>query len=563
MINKQVLIFLSLLVLLIFAFWGFTGTFFQQDEWQFFGAFIHALASSNPIMNLTLPFVGEITHFYPLSNLFFLTEYLLFKMNFPFYALTSLLWHFLNGILLYILIKKLVKNDLIALGSSAIFLTYSLSHQAVTWVLVSAANLPATFFMLISLIFFINFTDKKDNKYFIISLIFLFISFLFKEISLFLLILYPLFIWFHHSKSSRKTIWFIFAVIFFYITLRGIFFILPIRSDQPEIGNVSSAPLQTYVYRLASLPLKGLTQSIIPSNFLIQNSDLLIRLGYPQFIDKNGSVNPYISQTIVFDLICYFYALVILILVYILYRNLKSQKEILLAEWVKNTLIFILFSFLPFIFIPGKAGYFSIFEPRNLYIASAGISFIIAIFLFSFTKKISKNLKVQHLLFFVALLVIILLHIFNIQNDLSKLEEVGVLRKSFLEIIEKDYPTLPKKVIIFTQSNKPYYGMPEEEKILPIQSGFGRMVMVWYQDKEKFPGCLYEDQFLHDLLSQGYKQCQSRGFGYFRNFDVLKEQIKKDETLINEVIVYNWDGGTEEFKNITQQVRNRLKQELP
>ena len=73
------------------------------------------------------------------------------------------------------------------------------------------------------------------------------------------------------------------------------------------------------------------------------------------------------------------------------------------------------------------------------------------------------------------------------QFYLKDLKSTGQMRKSLLTRVERDNPVLPNRVIIYTQSDRPYYGMSESEKILPVQSGFGRMVMVWYQQKQVFP----------------------------------------------------------------------------
>ena len=130
--------------------------------------------------------------------------------------------------------------------------------------------------------------------------------------------------------------------------------------------------------------------------------------------------------------------------------------------------------------------------------------------------------------------------------------------KGFLTTIEEAYPKFPQKVIFFTQSDSSYYGLPKEEKVLPIQSGFGRMLLVWYQDKEKFSGCLYENLFLHGLLSQGYKQCDVRGFGYFRDYDKLAEAVRQNQIQPENIIAYSWNGKTQKFTSITEQIRRKL-----
>ena len=132
-------------------------TFFQQDEWQYFGNYVWALSSRDVILNIILPLGGQLTHFAPLANLFLLLQYLAFKVNFTGYAVVSLLLHLINTFLVYRLFKKIVKVDLVAFSATLIFFVYSLSHQAVSWVLTASFALPAVTFFVLSLIAFVNF----------------------------------------------------------------------------------------------------------------------------------------------------------------------------------------------------------------------------------------------------------------------------------------------------------------------------------------------------------------------------------------------------------------------
>lgn len=562
---------LAVLTLAVFiAYYGLWQTFFQQDEWQYFGAVIHAFSTKKPILNLILPFQGDLTHFYPLTMLFYAWEYLLFKTNFSNYAFMSLILHLINCLLLFYFIKLYLKNELIAFLASLFFSVNGLSHQAVSWILAGIGTLPGTAFILLSLIFFtkyLHFPEKK--KFFLLSIASFLVSLLFKEISLFLLLFLPFFWLIHHRfqikqrlKPFIKQAILFFSIALGYLFLRFLFF-LGLRSPQPEMSDQTFPPVFSLIYRLLTVPIKGLVQSFFSDNFIFKISKLIINLAYPDFAALQETTDyDLIAQTIGADMASFFLAVILIVTFLIFYKFLKKRGEKELAAFFLLSFCFILLASLPFIFVAGSAGFFSIFEPRNLYVINLGSSIIVAILISKTSLFLDKKKKMANPLMILLVFLSLLFHIKIIQRDLKELKAASQLRKSFLETIQTAYPQLPDKVIFFTESDQSYYGLPEEEKILPVQSGFGKMLIVWYQDQEQFPGCLYENQFLYALLSQGYKSCQGKGFGYFREYELLAETLKTHQLPIENVIAYSWQGETEQFSDISQELRKKLKSSL-
>ncbi len=561
-----------LLLFVVFTYLTFGSlfkTFFLQDEWQYFGSSIYALSTAHPILYTVLPFQGQLTHFFPLATLLFLGEYILFKTNFAPYALLGLLLHLANSFLLYKIVKTISKNKIIALASGWLFLINSISHQPVTWIAAGIGTLPATSLLLISILAFTYFLENSKKKYFFLSIASLIGSLLFKEISLFVLIFIPAY-WMFHSlfykhKINKKLLTGFLSVGLFYFLLRLTFIFFQIRSQQPEIGEAgtasTTASIAVYLFRIITVSFKGLSQLFFPEKFLIGLSDNLVRVAYPQYIGADGAVNPFISQSIVFDLVCFLLTIIACIVAYLLLRSFIKEKQFSLVNTAVFGFLLAATSLLPFIFIPGKVGYFSIFEPRNLYIGVMGASILVVLLIYRVVNHLSKTQKNHVYLLIIFLTPLFLFHITTTRGNLQKLEHTADIRKSLLNSIKDKYPKLPKTVIFYTESDTSYYGMPIEEKILPVQSGFGRMLMVWYQDAEYFPGCLYQEQYLHGLLDQDYKNCSERGFGYFRDYDKLVEAIKTNKVPIGNVISYSWSGKTEEFKDITFEVRDRLGKE--
>lgn len=557
-----------LVIIALYTFRDLPKTFFQQDEWQFFGAAIWALASSNPILTTILPFEGQLTHFYPFSTLFFLFEYLSFGTTFVPYAIAALVLHLLNTGLVYLLARKLTRNTVLSLGTAGLFLVNSYAHQTVTWVMAATITLPAVLLLLLSCLAFVTYVGSGSTKHLIVSLLLLVGSLLFKEISLFLLGFLPFVLLLKtylrgvvRIRPLLQPLALIFGCGFLYAFVRVFFLVFSIRSPQPEVVDVSTAPLAVYVYRSITIPLKGLAQSFFSQTFLINKAEDLLHLGYPQFVTE-GAANAVVAQSIAFDLVCYIIAIGIVGAVGMLAWYLVKTQQKRLRMSLLATLLFTLMSFLPFIFVPGRAGYFSIFEPRNLYVASIGSSFMVVLALYTLVTAVVKNVKSAVIVFSIVLIPFVMMHIRGLTSDLQQLRHIGQLRESFLVTLVRDYPDLPTDVIIYTQSDRSYYGMPAQEKILPIQTGFGRMVLVWYQRREQFPACLYGKQFLQNLLDEGYQLCEGRGFGYFRSYDKVRDAARTHTVNASNVIAYEWNGTTEQFHDVTGQTRERLKQEL-
>lgn len=557
---------LTIVLAVLISFRNLTHTFFQQDEWQYFGSSIYALLSSNPVANVTLPLQGQLTHFFPLATLLFLFEYLVFKTNFLPYSIVGLSFHIANSLLVYYLLLLCTKKRIVAWGSAILFSVNSLAYQPITWVAAGIGTLPGTFFLLLFFFCLLRFNQTKRSVMLIYGFFCVLTSILFKETSLFVFLFLPL-VWlvaiFVYRRSFKIPRFWLFSFValgFFYALLRLFLLITPIRSAQPEVGDVRTASIETYVYRTITIPLKAFPQSIIPFPVLRFVSNALVHLGYPKFIASDGVANPYFVESIVFDLTCYLGSALLLLLSFYVYRKLRKQEPPLANVFVASV-FFIGTGALPYIFIPGKAGFFSIFEPRDLYVVGIGSSVWVALILYSLGSWL-KLAQRRTLIFVLLISLIALFHSFSIQQDIRKLVEVGTTRKHLLTTIERAYTKLPQKVVFYTQSDRSYYGLPEEERILPVQSGFGRMLMVWYQDKEGFPGCLYEQQFLHDLIAEGYRFCSGRGFGYARKYETLLQIMRDNKISGVNVIGYSWNGKTQEFRDITVVLREKTDTDL-
>lgn len=555
---------LILIVSIFLVYRDLPDTFFQQDEWSGFGNNIY-YQSRGLTGVIESFFPGDpIQHFSPLAIAYSLLTFFAFGTNFTPYAWISILLHIINSLLLFYFVLRWLNNRKIAFIAGLFFGVNSIPSQAVTWVANANSYEITAALTILSLIFFHKFLKEEKHRKvnILISFLMIIISLLFHENAIFLFIFYPI-IFFLFTKSEWKKLLPVFSSaivisILVFVLIRIPFF-FGFSNPLPPATNIDRPPFTVFPYRMISLSMKSFAANFFPQRTLIDISEEVVKLGYPQFMVTPDNVpNPWIAQSIVFDLVSYLLTVIIVCVAFLWLNFVKDRKIRQAAVW---SLIFIPLSVIPYAFVLGKSGYASIFEPKFLYFPSIGVSIFIAVVFYSLILLFqTSKIKKAFLLFCLGLYM--LFHIFQIRIQMDILQKMFGQVKTFVLTVHSSYPHLPKNIIFYTQSDTAYFGMPLNEKMLPTLVGFGKILMIWYQDKEKFPSCMYEENFLLYLLAQGYKECEGRGFGYFRDYDKLLNAVKTNNISNDDVISYSWKGQTEEFTDITKLVRNRLKEDI-
>lgn len=558
-VKKHIIPLVLVIPLTLFAYSSLLNTFFQQDEWQFFAGNIYY--ESKGIAGIIESFfpIDAISHFNPLGVAYTWITYFLFGINFMPYAWFSIFLHIFNALLLYYFVFSWLRSRKIAFIAALFFGLNSISHQAVTWVAATYSYEIPVAFILLSLIFFQRLFLHREHLRIniLLSLTMLFISLLFHENGIFLFLFYPIIFLLNVDSQRKKLLRFflcavaIFTLIFFLVRIPFFFGFI---TSLPEFTDISHPPIPVYPYRIISIGMKSFAGALIPEKTLITISDAVTRLAYPQFITPDNLPNPFISQSIVFDLVSYALTVAIICIVLLFIRFVPDKKMKRVLMW---TLLFVPMSFIPYGFVLGKAGYASIFDPKFFYVGSIGVSMLIAIIAYSLLHKFPRQ-KASKVIIYLLLGLYLVYHFHAIKTYLNNLAEIGTQRKTFLTDIKSSYPKLPKNVIFFIQSDTAYYGMPDNEKIIPVQVGFGKMLMIWYQKDEHFSGCMYEGQFLLKLLEESYRYCEGRGFGYFRKYDKLVNAVKVNNIFAESIIAYSWSGREESFTDITKTIREKL-----
>ena len=161
----------------------------------------------------------------------------------------------------------------------------------------------------------------------------------------------------------------------------------------------------------------------------------------------------------------------------------------------------------------------------------------------------------------ITLLPLLIFHFWTNRKFTDQILLRSRTRKSILDQIIKTYPRLPEKVVFYTESDTAFYGLPPEERIMPFQSGFGQTLLVWYFNQgENWPACFFkpEDDFLFAITEEGYRECSGRGFGYFRNFNLLQETLVENNLSKENVIAFVFKLKYNELIDVTRKVRENL-----
>lgn len=548
--------------LAFFVYWRLLGTFFLQDEWAIFGNFLYWEKAH--LGWFTRLFVYEQdTHLIPLSNLLSYMMFKFFGVHFVPYAMVSIMLHALTGYLVFELVQIFTKRRAIAFLAGVFFLTNAATQQAITWVATTIGTVGSTIFAVLSVLYFyyhIN-SHRSISRYLIVSIGFFLASLTLKETSIFLLIFYPAFLLLFLKKGKAKGLISLCIVLGITVVLyASVRLVLSQFWGQTSAtpAELSQPPFLVYVFRLITHPLRFLVQSFIPIPILLLIARKLVLLGYPQYV-FNGTPEPHVVETVAIDIVTFAVSLLLTCCGLYLCRGFYKKRHSDVPNLIILSGLFIASASLPFVIIPGSAGYITLFDGRHLYMASIFAAAILSILFITFYKEILQR-SLARLCVLVVVFFYFGYHTYAIWENLRSQHQVASVRQSILHTVLTDYPKLPSKVIFYIQSDTAYYGLPPEEKIVPFQSGFGQTLLVWYNAHgENFPACFFERKYLYPLMTEEYKECGGRGFGYYRNYKSLSEAMRRYNVGPESVITYKWTDRNKQLRDISIVTRDILK----
>ncbi len=543
-IKGNILFIIVLAIAIVFTFWNLPQTFYQQDEWQVLG--LNLVQGTSNIIKYTSPLQLLFGEGRPLVRALNLIFFGIFKFTVIPTALFAILMHIVNSVLVFYLVKKITLKNVIAFIASLFFAVNAVAHQAVTWA-AAVGTLPATTLILLSILSYLKFLEEKKKKWLLFSFFSTIISLLFKENGIFLFVFIPALYFIYNKKRTsidfiKTHVLFIFyggAIVLFRLSE----FSLSIDKKVGVFVSGGTGFNQRVLLHLILYPITGFFQIFVPPLTFYNLANKFTQLQYPFVIST--PLAGLVPQTIVSDLIAVIGTLIIVSLVLLLNRNNKYKDTTFLLFSIFLTL----FSFLPYAVLDRGGSYM---DSRYYYLAAIGGGMILGYILNFFLQKT----KILVLIPIILASLLIFFHIKVIKDEISYQVKIARVRLYILNTIKQTHPTLSNKNIFYIIGNQDYY---ISNNPLPMQQGMGYTLMVWYYDTKKIPSALLNDNFIWNIGSQGYKEINGAGFGYFSDFNTLLETYKKYDLLPEKVISFYWDGKKEKLIDTSVKIRTFLK----
>lgn len=551
--KKQIFFSFFLLLIVLITYSQLINTFYQQDEWAFFG---HAL-DSNLISSIFsqyhfLEIIGGTGR--PLAaSITFIFQYFLPFQPMPF-LLFAITMQCLNSMLVFQVVRKISRSIFISFATGVFFATSSVSQQAVTWIAASSSALPSTFFSLLSILFYIYFLEKMQKKYLYLSSLNVLVAYFFRESAIVLVILLP----FMYLLYSRKTISIyrlikMHGILVFYFSLAivfRIFSLLFLASYDNTAGFVTRAgyPIVKLIFNIVLHPYLSFSQFYIPPAYMWQVADFFGKINYPRV--WNTSLAPVVTETIGSSMISFMFSTILLVVLAGTYiYDMKNRKLIIFS------LFFTFSSFLPYLFIDKTNAYL---DSRYYYFGAIGAGILFGIVL-NFLQIIFAKYRIPARLSFLLIGTIAFLYFYlqvvTIQDQIEQEVAIASERKSFLAQLDRLQPTIDEKPIFYITGNTDYYIANHK---VPFQQGMGYTLMVRYYSSGAISKKLINDGFLWDIQSQGYKEINGKGFGYFWDLDALRKDINSTSINKNHIYSFYYDVHNKRLINISDKVRKEL-----
>lgn len=453
------------------------GNYFQQDEWYVFGK-IQSLGSCG-IWCLLRP---SGFHFIPLSAALVYVFYNLFGYYALPYALYALLTHIVNSLLIYHIGRKFLTNGT-ALIAALFFLTFAQSNQSVTWFAAAFAVLPASFFMLLSLLSYLE-SHKKGIWYLVFAYTSLFIALLFKEDAIVMVPVFLLISLLFKKEYMRAGSVILFAGV--YLAFRfGSSYFFSVPGDVASGGGMLG--LHT-AQNLLVMPLSLMAGGILRERDVLRIGHALvtfliqIRVLPTQLFPNQDIFAENVSYTLVAPAI-----------------GLLMFAGI--AYWLRTNRNLILFIFLlmlscavPYVVLPSGLR----LESRHFYLAGIGLAYLVG---FIVMKQNEEKISGRIITGIVVLLFVS--NLFAVRENLAYSLALSKRMAAYVHLLIQAAPTITSKTVLVQENDPP-----------PLYSGVGYVAMVLYGKKYQYADFLRRDE-LWNWGSEGYFAHGPLGFGYY------------------------------------------------
>lgn len=491
----------------------------------------------------------------PLGTLINNIFMLLFPLNPLPFALTSYVVHFTNGVLLWILMKKLTKHWYAPFFGGLFFISLSVYHQAFSWMSNSVQVSCSACFSLVSIILLLKSIEQRKNKFFYLSWLAAYIAFLFKETAIFLFLLLPVMYKIFGNAVSVKEVMKKHAL----LIIGGVMVVVYRLTTLPSVTGIATATVAYWKHVIANIlyyPVISLSQIFIPRDFMFKMVPKFGEQMYPNVMASISASAP-VYENITTDVVSLLLFSVIIFIGLQYYMHYKKQRKNMLC-----IIVFYVSTFVPlaaYLFIRGT----SYIESRYMYLPAIPMSMFIGCIAHEIIQliRLIKNKSIRIMLLSVVALSFLLFCFKQAtvaNHEVGKSVSFGNETKAALGELKRLYPKLPVNTIIYMTGDVSYYGLPNHR--LPLQLGTGYIIQVIYFQDGTIPASFIKNRFLWQLQSQGYNEEQGVGFGFFDD----KEQLitffdMNPNKKTDDIIGLYYYGNDKKMIDISKQLREEVQ----
>ncbi|MCD4794338.1 MAG: hypothetical protein K8R54_13970 [Bacteroidales bacterium] len=361
----------------------------------------------------------------PVTTQIFAFENALWKDNESLYHLMSLIFHFLNSILVLGFIFKISNNKLVALIVSLIFAAHPVQVESVAWISARSTLIFSLFFLL-SVLAYINYFQSNKKKYYLLSILFFLLSLLSKSAAIVMPLILFLIDYLNENRITKRKI--LEKIPFFILSI--LFGIIAIYSRN-SVEASSLAISEQYSF------LDKVFLSFYVIIFYIKN--LIIPSGlFPYYLFPE-KINGLLS--------IFYYLSPIILLIFFLFLRLYKKIRHQIIFGILFFIISISLTF-PVFFTDGRLG-----ADRYLYLAMIGIVYPVVLILNSLKRKLIIYISIISLLFIYIFLsnlqtqkwknsLTLWNHVLKLNpdnSDVYSLRADAYLKKGMIDYAKKDF----------------------------------------------------------------------------------------------------------------------------
>ncbi len=432
-------------------------------------------------------FVGN---YQPQTMLSYLLEYSFFGKGAGTFHFFSLLFHVINTLLVYFIIMKLTKNQVVAFITAILFGIHPLHVESVAWVS-ARKDVLYTLWFLLSLWFYLAHVKQEGSskKYYVLAMLCFVFSLLSKAQAVILPVTFFLADYLIGRKLNRKTI--IEKVPFFVMALIFGFLAYKIQEKSGAVQDYAYfKPWQRILFSCYGL-VNYFYKTLLPI-------DLSCFYPYPETNDKINTNWVYMAP------------LILAAVGFVIWKYFRRAKEVLFGMAFFLLTILLVLQLIPV----GDA----VMADRYTYLSSIGLFFIVGHYFWKWSEKNAANTKTIHGAGFVVLGVLCILS-FNRSR----------LWKDSITLYSHDLQTHPA-AIIYNNLGVAYIDEEKLNKANNSTAGKGKDPKFYFEEasknftrtvelKPRFPSGYKNKALTHELLGENDKAVEAFNMAvtYFPN----------------------------------------------